>query len=134
MITSIVASEKTVCCEINAGMRMRADQYGGIPIPAESRFTLTRLRLDIQHLPILAIETDKTAVLRFGINDVRVFGIDLREKSITDRCYEPIGIANSADIHGSGWTAEAQIVLRSAIDVINRKAVIDSHAVKLRYG
>ena len=113
---------------------MRADEERRIPVPAQRRLVLARLRLNAHRLTGAAIVADQRPVLRFGVDGVRVLRIDARMKTVAALGHEPIGVADAVHAARSGGTAEGEVILGAAVHVIEGGGVIDGDIVELRDG
>ena len=110
---------------------MRADDQRGIPIPPGRIFSLSYLWLDGCDFPALPVVTDKHAILRNAVDDVRILGVDSRLEAVAAGDNEPIAVANPVDVVGARGAALSTVVLSAAVDVVEREAVVDSDSVEL---
>ncbi len=110
---------------------MGANQNGRVPIETILYFTGFRLRLYINDLTGLAVETDQVALLPFGVNDVGIGRIDGGLVAVAEQGDEPVAIANTVHIISTRRSALGEIILCAAINVIKRLIVINGHFVKL---
>ena len=110
---------------------MRTDDDRRIPIPAQRCFAGGRFRLNIDALTRLAIKPHQPAVLPFGIDDVWILGINCCKEAITAHGHKPIGIGDAVGAGGTRGTTQCVVVLRAAIDVVERRAFIHRHTVEL---
>src|SRR5262249_53448422 len=68
--------------EVEARALVRADEERRIPVPARGVLALLRLRLDGELLARPPVEALEDAVLRLGVDDVRVVGIGERDEAV----------------------------------------------------
>src|SRR6266850_2573495 len=112
---------------------MRTDDEGRIPIPAQRIFTAARLRLDTHTLARAFVVANNITVLQLSINSVGIFGIDLGAKAVAALGNKPITVDDARRIAGARRPAECEIVLRTAIDVIEGLGVVGGHIIELGY-
>src|SRR5690606_28371041 len=62
---------------------------------------------------------------------VWIHRINLTFKSISCLRYKPIRIGNAAGVNSSRRPAQAEVVLRSSIDVVKRLGIVHRYPVKL---
>ena len=75
-VAAVVAAEELVGGEVEPGVGMRADDERRVPVPAQRRLPLARLRLDADALAGAPIVADQDAVLGFGVDGVGILRID----------------------------------------------------------
>src|SRR5688572_29629413 len=131
-IAAIVAAEEFIGGEIESRARVWTDNEWRVPVPTIRTFAAARLRLNADAFAGAFIETNQAAVLKFSVDDVRVFGIDLRAKAIAAVCHEPVGVDDAGRAASARWTTKAEVVLRAAINVVERFGVVSCDVVKLR--
>ena len=131
-VAAVVAAKELVRCEIEPRVCMGADLERRIPVPAQGRLALARLRLDAGGLARAAVEADQAGVLRFGVHDVWVLGIDARLEAVASLGDEPVGIHDAVDAARAGRAAEREVVLGAAVDVVKRTGVVHGDVVELR--
>ncbi len=112
---------------------MWTDNERRVPVPAQRIFTSAWLRLNADTLARAFVETHQTAVLKFGVDDVWIFGIHLRSKTITAVGHEPVGVDDPRSTTRTRWTTKAEVVLRAAINVVERFVVVGGDVVKLSH-
>ena len=105
-----------------------------VPIKTVSRFAFFLNGFNIGLFAGFSVVTNQSTVLPLAVNQIRFFGIHAALKSVSTHGHKPIGIGNAAAADGAGRTTQGVIVLRSAIHVVKRFAVIGTHAVKLSDG
>ena len=111
---------------------MRADYQGSIPVPTRRRFAGSRLRLNRNPLARSPIEPHQATVLKLGINDVWVFGINFALEAVAADNDVPIRVGNAVNAGRTGRAAERAVVLRSAINLVKRRVrLLASHIIKL---
>src|SRR5690349_7677455 len=108
---------------------MRTNENGRVPVPAQWNIIRSRLRLDAHALAGAAVIACEVPVLILGIDRVWIFGIYLRAEAITTLRDEPISIRDAGNILGARWTTDGIVVLRAAVDIIERGRVVDRHIV-----
>ena len=70
--------------------------------------------------------------MRLRIHDVGIARLGRRLVAITAECHEPIVIANTLPIVRARRAALRVVILRPAIDVVERLGIIDRDLVELR--
>ena len=70
-------------------------------------------------------------MLRLGIDDIGIFGIHLRLKSITTMRHKPIRVLYTMIGRRPRWATEAKVVLRATVDVIEGSIIVDGDFIKL---
>ena len=113
---------------------MRADQQGRIPVPAVGLHARSRYRLDGHFFAADPVETRQPPVLGLRVNDVGVAGVDLRLKTIAFLRYKPVRVHNAPVVDRARRPAQGEIVLGSAVYIIEGGGVVYGHAVELRDG
>src|SRR5258708_20897546 len=103
---------------------MRADHQRRIPIPTHGRIVLARLRLNGTALASAPVETHQAAVLHSGVNRIRIFRIGAGVETVAAVGYETVGTGDACRVLGARWAAEAEVVLRAAVDVVKRLRVV----------
>src|SRR2546430_1231618 len=111
---------------------MRADDERRVPIPAQRIFVAANLRLNAHALAGALVVPNDGAGPKLGVNDVRVFGIDLGAKPVATLRHKPIGVNDAGRVAGAGWPTEGVIVLRAAKHIIERGRVVGSDVIELR--
>ena len=111
---------------------MRADLERRVPVEAARRLARGGFRLDVHFFARFAIEADQPAVLRLGVDDVRITGINGAEKAVTAGGDEPVRVDDAIGGGGLRRAAKGEVVLRAAIDEVERFALVDRDPVKLR--
>ena len=126
-VAAVVAAEQLVGGEVEPGVGVRADDDGRVPVPAQRRARrLPRLRLDVELLAGLAVEAHQAAVLRLGVDDVGVFGVDLRLEAVAALGDEPVGVADAVAVDRPRGAAEADVVLGAAVTRCRRAGVVQA--------
>src|SRR5207244_10891454 len=73
------------------------------------------------------------AVLYLAIDGVRVGGIDAALEAVAPLQHEPVRVGDAAGAARARGAAEAEVVLRAAVDVVERPpGLIDADVVELR--
>src|SRR5262245_1784227 len=132
-VAAVVAAEEFVGREVDARAGMRADEQRRIPVPAQGRLTLSRLRLDANALPGAAIVARQDAVLQFAVDGVGVFWIDARLEAIAAEKDKPVTVGDAVDAAIARRAADGVVVLGAAVDVVERCAFIHGDVIELRY-
>ena len=94
-ITAIIAAKEFVGGEIDTRMRVWTDDERRVPVPSQGIFVATYLGLNAHAFAGAFVKTRQRAVLKFRINDIRIFGIDLRAKAIAAIRNEPVTVHNA---------------------------------------
>ena len=110
---------------------MLADKNRRVPIKTFTRFVFTGLRLDMHDLARCSVDTGKVTFLPFGIHDIGISRLRRRLVSISKQRNEPVRISNAVAVIRAGRAALGVIILRPAIDVIERLGVIDGDLIEL---
>jgi hypothetical protein len=131
-ITLIITAEDLVGREVDPLVGMRADEQGRIPVPAQRRFALARLRLNAHALAGAAIVANQHPVLRFRVNGIRVLGIDARLEAVAHLRDKPVGVCYAVRAAVANRPAHGGVVLRAAVNVIERRVLVHGHVIKLR--
>ena len=131
---AIVAAEELVGGEIDPRGRVRAQQQRRIPVPTQGRLAFARQRLNAHGLVGAAVEADQPAVLAFGVDDVGILGIDAGMEAVAALRDEPVGVGDAVGAARSRRSAEREIVLGAAIDVIERSGAVHGDVVELGDG
>ena len=66
------------------------------------------------------------------VDDVRIFRIDLALEAVAALDDEPVLIHDAVSTPRPGRAAEREVVLRAAVDVVERPALVAGHIVELR--
>ncbi len=133
-IAAIVTAIEPLRRDVDARVGMRADHQRRIPIPTHGRIVLARLRLNGNALASAPVETHQAAILHSGVNRIRIFRIGACVEAIAAVGYEAVGTGDAGRVLGSRRATEAEVVLRAAIDVVERLRVIGGDIVKLGHG
>ena len=112
---------------------MRADQDGRIPVKAFAFLVRGGLGLDVNPFAGNAIVADQVAFLPLGVNDVRVGRVDRWLMAVGKQRDEPVTVANPVDVVRAGRAALGAVVLRAAVNVVERRIVVNGHFVELGY-
>ena len=131
-VAAIVAAKEFVGGEVKTRVRVRADDERRVPIPTQRIFAATGLRLNAHAFAGALVETHEPAVLQLGIDGVRIFRIDLTAKTVAAVGHEPVGVGDAGSAARARWTAETEVVLRAAVDVVERRRVVGRDVVELR--
>ena len=89
------------------------------------------MRFDTYAFSRLTIIANQSTILPLRIDRIGIFRIDRWIESITKHRDEPITVANPVDIVGARGSTLRGIVLRSAVDVVERFIIGDGDFVKL---
>src|SRR5260370_26127195 len=93
---------------------------------------LRGLRLDGHALAGSPVEANDTAVLHGGVDRVRILRIGAAVESIAALRDEAIGIRYAACVLSARRAAKAVVVLRTAVDGVERLRVIHGNVIELR--
>ncbi len=113
---------------------MRADENRGVPIPAHVVFAFAGHGADADALAGLAVVADEAALLARGVNNVGIVRIDAGLEAIAAIGDEPIGVGDAVGGAIARRAAQAVVILRAAIDVVEGRVVIDRDVVELGDG
>ncbi len=131
-IPLIVGAEHLLRREVQPLAIVRADDQRAVPVPLQRVFARRLARLNVDNLAAPPIVAHQSAVLPLAIDNVGVFRINRRLKAVAPHRAEPFFIGDPRRALRPRRAAERVVVLRPAIDVIKRRAVIDGHAIELR--
>ena len=131
-IAAIVAAKQSVSSKVKPSVRMRTDDEGRIPVPAQRIFAASNLRLNAYALAGALVVANQNAGLQLGVNRVRIFRINLGAKSVTTLRNPPVTVDDARRIARARWPAKRKIVLRAAEHVVERHRIVGRHIVKLR--
>ena len=132
-IAAIVAAEEDVGTIVEPGMQMRADDQRGVPVPAQGRLPLARLGPDVDQFPAAFVVAVQSAVLILRIKDVRIFRIDLSLKPVAAQGKEPFAVGDPIVGVGAGRPTERIIILGAAINIVERRVIVDADLIELGY-
>ena len=90
------------------------------------------LRLDADALAGPLVEADDDAVLQLGVDGVRILGIDARDEAVAALGDEPVLVQDAVLGSRARRAAERVVVLQAAVDVVERRRVVDVDVVELR--
>ena len=111
---------------------MRTNQKGSIPVPPPGLAACRLNRFDGHSLAGLFVEALKSAILRLGVDDVGVAGINLRFKAVSGLGHVPVAVHNSSVVDGAARTSQREVILSSAINSIKWLGIVHRNPVKLR--
>ena len=131
-VSAVIAAKEPVGGEIQPRVRMRADYDRRVPVPAVRNVVRSRLRLNADLLSGAPIEASEIPILVFGVDGIRVFRIDDRAESVATLRKEPILIGDAADLERPRRSADAAVVLRPAVHIIEGLGIIEGDIVELR--
>src|ERR1051325_8762546 len=132
-VTTIVTAIELVGGHVESRVQVRAEDERRIPVPARRIFVAAGLWLNADALARAFVEANDHAVLQRRINGIRIFRIDLRTETIAAIGDEPVGIDDARRAASARWTTKAEVVLRAAVDVVERLRVVGGDVVKLRH-
>ena len=113
---------------------MWTDDQGGVPVPLVAILSFPWFGPDVDRLLAQAVVPYHVTILGFGIDDIGIFGVNLRPEAIAPVGHEPV-VTEHATVAGiPGRASHAVVVLGPSINVIERFGVVDLYPVKLRYG
>ena len=110
---------------------VRRDQDRRVPVEALRRIAGRRLRLDVRRLAGDEIDPGQVAALPLGVHDVRVARLRGRLVAIAAEHHFPVGRANTVHVIGARRTALGVVVLRAAVNRVERLGVIHGQLVVL---
>ncbi len=110
---------------------MRAHENRRIPIPAKRRFVRAFGGNDVNSFAGFYVVANKFAALKFGVNGVVIFRVNRGTEAIATLGGKPIGVDDSAFAASARGAANAGIILRAAVDVIERSVGVGDDIVKL---
>src|ERR1035437_1393723 len=114
-----------IAAVINRLRIVRRNHQRRVPLEAITRRLVVVLqRPDGLRLASAQIAPRKIAVLRFGVNNVRVAGIDAVVESVAALYRDPVLIADAELLHRRTGAAPGIIVLSAAADVVRLLKVV----------
>ena len=131
VVAAVVALEELASGEIEPLGVVRRHDEGRVPVPAH-RVSLPGAGADRRALPGLPVEADDRAVLRHGVDGVRVGRVDARLHAVRAADAAPVAGANAGLVASAGRAAHRAVVLRAAVDVVERGGVVHGDAIELR--
>ena len=90
------------------------------------------LRLNADTFARAFVEPNEHAVLQRRIDRVRIFRIDLRSKTVATVGYKPVGVGDAGSAARARRTTKTEVVLRAAVNVVERFRVVGGDVVELR--
>ena len=78
------------------------------------------------------VVADDDAVLQLGVDDVGVLRVDARDEAVAALRDEPVLVQDAVLRSRPRRPAERVVVLRAAVDVVERRRVVDVDVVELR--
>ena len=130
-VAVVVAAEELVGSEVEPAVHMGGGHERGVPVPTVLRLACAGFGLYAGDLAACLVVAHQYAVLRLGINDVGVFGVNGRFETIAAVGHKPIGIDDAMAAARAGRPAEAEVVLCAAVDIVERLRIVHGHFVKL---
>src|SRR5215510_567023 len=113
---------------------MRADDDGRIPVPAQRHSAPGFGRPDSHALSGALIESYQLAILQLCIYGIRVFGIDNRFEPVAALGDKPISVGNARSARSPRRASQAEVILRTSIDIVEGPCVIDGNIIELSDG
>ena len=133
-IAAVIASEYLVGCEIEAFVVVRTDNQRSIPVPTVGGFVFSGLRLYGHALAALLVVAHQPPVLGLTVDDVLVFGINLRFEAIASIGNEPVGVHDAVLASGARRTALRVVVLGSTVNIVEGQRIVNGNLVELGDG
>src|SRR5690606_7730644 len=110
---------------------MMTHSQRSIPVPPVALLPFPLMRLHADFLPAPLVVAHEHPVLTLGIYYVRIVGIDLGLKPIAPMGDKPVGIGDAVAGNRPAGSAQTEVVLRAAVDIIKRSGIVDRYFVKL---
>ena len=129
---AIVAAKQALRREVESRRRVRADDQRRIPVVTKRVLAGCRLGLDVHQLTALAVVACEAPVLVLRIDDVRVTRLDDGLEAVAEDRDVEIGVADAVHAGRARRSTERGVVLRTAIDVVEREIVVGRRLVELR--
>ena len=131
-VAAIVGAEQSVGGEIQSPVIVRTEDQRRVPVPAIGLLARGLPRLDIRPLAAAPVEAHQAAVLPLAVDNVRIFRVNLRLVAVAANRDEPVFVRDTDAVARARRAAQCGVVLRAAIDVVERRGVVDADAVELR--
>ncbi len=131
-VAAIRAAIEVLRSEIDCVVIVRRDHDRNAPVVSQIHFAELRLRLNALLLTRLHIVANDSAVLRFGIDGIRVGGIDSGIESVAANGDVPVAVSYSLSIARLARAGPAVVVLKPAIHVVKGLTVVEVDRVILR--
>jgi hypothetical protein len=112
---------------------MGAYQNRCIPVKALRGIVWPRLGHNVQSLAGLFVDSVQLSLLRFRIDSIRIFWIELAAMAVSTQRYDPVLVSNTMNVKCSGWPKLSGVILRSPDQIVERKIVIKSYLIELGY-
>ena len=113
---------------------MGANKNRRVPVETLWGFARCRLGLDVNRLACGDVHTGQVALLPLRVHDVGITRLRRRLVAVATKHDFPVGGANTIHAIGARWAALRVVVLRTAIDVVERFCIIQSQLVVLGDG
>jgi hypothetical protein len=133
-VAAVVAPVEPVRREVQPLRVVRAEHQRAVPVPPRRRLALAGHRLNLHPLAGLAVVPADHAVLQHPVYGVRVGRIDLAVEPVAALDHEPVLVHDPVLRPRPRRAAEREVVLRTAVDVVERPALVARHVVKLGDG
>ena len=110
---------------------MRAQDQRRVPVVAQRLLARADHRPDGDRLAAAAVVAAQIAVLGLRVDDVGVLGIDPGLEAVAADGDVPVVVGDAVGAGGARRTAEGEVVLGAAVDVVERLVVVDGDLVEL---
>ena len=97
------------------------------------RITRFGLRLDEDRLTSGLVHSPQPALLEFSVGNVGIAGLHCTLVAIRSQRNPPVGIADTRSVGSPRRTPVATIVLRTAIDIVERGRIIHRYFIVLHH-
>src|ERR1041384_280507 len=111
---------------------MRADDEGRVPVPTQRIFVAADFRSDAMTLSGRFVVANQIAVLKLGIDRVRIFRIYLGAETVAALGDPPIAVDDARRVARARRSAEGKVVLCAGEHVVERGRIVSRHIVELR--
>src|ERR1043165_1044313 len=132
-VAAIVAAIEFVRRHVETGVQVRADDKRRVPIPSWWIFVASGLRLNAEAFAGALVETNDHAVLQRRVYRVWILRIDLRAKTGAALSDKPIAVDDARSAAGARGTTKTVVVLRAAVNVVERFRIVGGDVVELRH-
>src|SRR5439155_16719349 len=70
--------------------------------------------------------------LKFSVDCIWIFRIDLRAETVAALSHPPIAVDDARSVARARWSTKREVVLRATEDVVERRRVVSGHVIELR--
>ena len=134
VVAAVVRAVQPPPGEVQPAMVVRRDQQRRVPVEDQRGVAGPRLRLDVHRLAGAAVVSREVSVLPLAVDDVGIRRVHLRLEAVAAEGDEPVLVGDALAADRPRRPPHGVVVLRAAVDVVERLVVVHRHAVELRDG